>query len=62
METSRWIEEAVHPGTGEKRLFQADTEEQLEQQIAAWTGAGDDGAETPRETAGPAIVRPDGRT
>jgi hypothetical protein len=48
METSRWIEEAVHPGTGEKRLFQADTEEQLEQQIAAWKAVGDDDDATRR--------------
>jgi hypothetical protein len=37
MESSHWIEEVVHPSTGEKRLFQADTEEQLEALIAAWT-------------------------
>lgn len=28
METSRWNEEAVHPLTGEKRWFQAATEDE----------------------------------
>lgn len=36
METSHWTEEAVHPRTGEKRLFQADTEDELERTIEAW--------------------------
>ena len=57
METSRWIEEVVHPGTGEKRLFQADTEEQLEQQIAAWKAAGDPDAASRRETVDTASAR-----
>ena len=57
METSRWIEEVVHPGTGEKRLFQADTEEQLEQQIAAWKAAGDPDATPRRVTVETASAR-----
>jgi hypothetical protein len=50
METSLWIEEAVHPVTGEKKLFQGDTVEQLEQQIAAWQRADQD-ANLPRRRA-----------
>jgi hypothetical protein len=37
VESSQWSELAVHPTTGEKKLFQADTQEDLDRQIAAWT-------------------------
>lgn len=36
VESSQWYEVAVHPFTGEERQFQADTEEDLSRQIAAW--------------------------
>ena len=36
MENSRWLEVVVHPTSGEKKLFQADTQEDLNRQIAAW--------------------------
>jgi len=36
VESSQWFEVAVHPITGEERQFQADTEEDLSRQIAAW--------------------------
>lgn len=48
METSCWIEEAVHRRTGEKRVFQADTEDGLERAIEAW-----------QETPGEAESSPD---
>jgi hypothetical protein len=60
METSLWIEEVVHPVTGEKKLFQGDTVEQLEQRIAAWKQADQD--ELPprrRATAPSAGLGPD---
>jgi hypothetical protein len=37
VQDSQWLEVVVHPTTGEKRLFQADTEEDLIRQIAAWS-------------------------
>lgn len=37
MGASRWLEEVVRPVTGERRRFVADSEEALDQQIAAWT-------------------------
>ena len=38
METSRWMQEFVHPATGERKLFEAGSEEELDKKIAAWAG------------------------
>ena len=42
VETSSWTEEVVHPRTGEKKLFRADTEDELERAIEAWQETNED--------------------
>jgi hypothetical protein len=36
METSRWMQDVIHPVTGERQVFEAGTEEELEKKIAEW--------------------------
>ena len=38
METSRWMQEVVHPATGERKILEAGSEEELDRKIADWTG------------------------
>jgi hypothetical protein len=39
METSRWMQDVIHPVTGERQIFEAGTEEELEKKIAEWVAA-----------------------
>ena len=39
METSRWMQDVVHPVTGERKIFDAGSAEELDQKIAKWTAA-----------------------
>jgi hypothetical protein len=36
METSRWMQDVIHPVTGERQVLEAGTEEELEKKIAEW--------------------------
>jgi hypothetical protein len=39
MDRSRWMQDLIHPVTGERRVFEAGTEEELEKKIAEWVAA-----------------------